>query len=171
MSVLFFVFLSTHNKSQIQKSICMLVQIIHVQKFCGTRPCVMYSKSTSKMNFHTFSCQQFCTFLAQGIPTQQYLTANKIFINKNPTIYNIIRWLSGSLGQTTKRLMFQVLFSFHNFLKNSLQKSLKIKSFEQLKTIRSYEKNNAWNIRRLVDELFVPVKLHLILLNRHTVFP
>ena len=32
----------------------------------------------------------------------------------------------------------------------------KIKSFECPKFIRKYEKNNAWNIRRLVDESFVP---------------
>jgi hypothetical protein len=32
----------------------------------------------------------------------------------------------------------------------------KIKSFECPKSIRNYEKNNAWNIRRLVDESFLP---------------
>ena len=58
---------------------------------------------------------------------------------------------------------------FQKFLQNSLQKSfqfiflffynfteIKIKSFECPKSISHYEKNNAWNIRRLVDELFVP---------------
>ena len=58
---------------------------------------------------------------------------------------------------------------FHNFLQKSLQKSfqfiflffynftkIKIKSFECPKSISNYEKNNTWNIRRLVDELFVP---------------
>ena len=33
---------------------------------------------------------------------------------------------------------------------------LLIKSFECPKSTRNYEKNNAWNIRHLVDELFVP---------------
>ena len=33
---------------------------------------------------------------------------------------------------------------------------MKIKSFECPMSIRNYEKNNAWNIRRLVDESFVP---------------
>ena len=53
--------------------------------------------------------------------------------SKNPTIFNIICWLAESLGwmthrpsvwcSSTKRLMFQVLFFFLNFLQNSLQKS------------------------------------------------
>ena len=33
---------------------------------------------------------------------------------------------------------------------------MKTKSFECPKSIRNYEKNNAWNIRHLVDESFVP---------------
>ena len=41
---------------------------------------------------------------------------------KNPTIYNIIRWFPGTNDSSTKHLMFQVLFIFHNFLQNSLQK-------------------------------------------------
>ena len=32
---------------------------------------------------------------------------------------------------------------------------MKIKSFERPKFIRNYKNNNAWNIRRLVDESFV----------------
>ena len=91
---------------------------------------------------------------------------------KTPTIYNIIHWLGGSLGQMTHRPSVwcsKYYFFFHNFLQNSLQKSfqfiflffynftkIKIKSFECPKSIRNYEKNNAWNIRRLVDESFVP---------------
>ena len=42
------------------------------------------------------------------------------------------------------------LFSY-NFTK------IKIKSFEGPKSIRNYKKNNAWNIRRLVDSSFVQV--------------
>ena len=86
---------------------------------------------------------------------------------RNPTIFNIIYWVAGTKDSSTKRLMFQVLFFFHNFLQNSLQKSfqvtffsykftkIKINSFECPKSIRNYEKNIAWNIRRLVDESFV----------------
>ena len=43
-----------------------------------------------------------------------------------------------------------VTTNIYNFTK------IKIKSFECPKSIRNYEKNNAWNIRRLVDESFVP---------------
>ena len=69
--------------------------------------------------------------------------------------------------------MFQALFFFHNFLQNSLQNfflnffynftQIKTKSFEGPKSIRNYEKNNAWNIRRLVDESFVPLTQRIIL--------
>ena len=42
----------------------------------------------------------------------------------NPSIYNIICWFAGPMGQTTCRqhLMFQVLIFFHKILQNSLQK-------------------------------------------------
>ena len=84
---------------------------------------------------------------------------------KNPTIYNIIRWFAGPMGQTTRRpsvwyskyffftisYRFRALktlyFNFCNFIKNKLKGVLQ----------RFYEKkNNTWNIRRLVDESFFP---------------
>ena len=34
---------------------------------------------------------------------------------KNPTIFNIIRWVTGTNDTSTNRLMFQAFF-FHNFL-------------------------------------------------------
>ena len=40
---------------------------------------------------------------------------------------------------------------------------MKKKSFEYSKSIRNYKKNNAWNIRRLVDESFVPANQPIIL--------
>ena len=40
---------------------------------------------------------------------------------------------------------------------------MKIKNFEGLKSIRSYKKNNALNIRCLVNESFVPVNQPIIL--------
>ena len=40
---------------------------------------------------------------------------------------------------------------------------IKIKSFECPKSIRNYGKNKAWNIRRLVDESFVPSTQRIIL--------
>ena len=34
---------------------------------------------------------------------------------------------------------------------------MKIKNFECPKSIRNYEKKNTWNVKRLVDNLFVPL--------------
>ena len=70
------------------------------------------------------------------------------------------------MGQWDERLIDQasdvpsIIFS-HNFLQNSLQKFFQFtslffkKSCECTKSIRNYEKNNAWNIRHLVNESFV----------------
>ena len=63
-----------------------------------------------------------------------------------------------TLGRWDKRLIDQVsdvpniiCINCSNFFMK-----MKIKSFECPKSIRNYEKkNNAWNIRRLVDESFV----------------
>ena len=95
----------------------------------------------------------------------------------NLTIYNIIRcyniihWFAGTNDSSTKRLMFQVciIFFFIIFCKilgknrfnlffNFFYKftKIKMKSFEWPKSMRNYKKNNPWNIRRLVDESFVP---------------
>ena len=84
--------------------------------------------------------------------------------------YNMMGRLDDGTNESLiKRLMFQVLFFFHDFLQNSLQRSfqftslffyiirkIKIKSFECPKSIKSIRKNNTWNIRLLVDDLFVP---------------
>ena len=40
---------------------------------------------------------------------------------------------------------------------------MKIKSFECPKSMKNHGKNNAWNIRRLVDESFVPANQRIIL--------
>ena len=69
--------------------------------------------------------------------------------------------------------MFQVLFFFmisckilcknpfnlfsYFFYKITKITKIKIKSFECPKSIKSIKKNNAWNIRLLVDDLFVPL--------------
>ena len=86
-------------------------------------------------------------------------------------LYNTLGcWVTGTTNSLIKRLMFQVGTTFfHNLLQNSLHKSfqfiflffsnftkIKIKNFECPKSIRNYEKNNPWNIRPLVDELFIP---------------
>ena len=71
-------------------------------------------------------------------------------------------WVAGTNDSTTKPLLLN--FFFHNYLQDSLQKTFqfisyflikRIKNFECPKSIRNYEKNNAWkNIRPLVDESF-----------------
>ena len=62
----------------------------------------------------------------------------------------LVRWDDGTNNSSTKHLMLQVLFFFHKILQNSLQKpfqfffykitKMKVKSFEFLTDIRSYEK-------------------------------
>ena len=83
----------------------------------------------------------------------------------------MICWVAWTNESSTKRLMFQVLSFFmisckilcknpFNLFSYLFYRITEIKSFESPncpKSIRNYEKkNNAWNIIRLVDELFVP---------------
>ena len=84
--------------------------------------------------------------------------------------YNtLVRWADEINDSWTKRLMF-----FHKTLHNSLQKPFqfiilfffffffckitknKIKISECPKSIRNYEKRNTWQVRCLLDKLFVP---------------
>ena len=54
------------------------------------------------------------------------------------------------------KILFKNPFNSFSYFFITLKK-IKIKSSECPKSIRNYEKkNNTWNIRRLVDELFVP---------------
>jgi hypothetical protein len=89
----------------------------------------------------------------------------------NPTIFNIIRWVAGTIVSSSKHLMFQVLFFFQNFLQNfcitpfnlffyfflTLQKwkqrVLSALSLSQQPTVLfSIYLNNTWTIRHLVNE-------------------
>ena len=88
--------------------------------------------------------------------------------NKSDNLqYNTLgRWVTWTNDSSSKRLMFQVLFFFIISCKIPCKNcfnlffykftKIKIKSFECPKSIRNYEKNNAWNIRHLVNESFVP---------------
>ena len=92
------------------------------------------------------------------------------YIRSDDLWYNTLAcWFTGTNDSLTKLLMFRVLFLFYNFLQNSLQKSfqfifqfsykstkMKKRSFECPKSVQNYRENNDWNIRRLVDEPFVP---------------
>ena len=54
--------------------------------------------------------------ITNRLETVQDLESNNLQYN------TLARWLTGTNDSSTKRLMFQVLFLFHNFLQNSLQK-------------------------------------------------
>ena len=79
--------------------------------------------------------------------------------SKNPTIFNIIRWVAETNDSSTKRLMFQVLLFFHNFFQNSFQKSFQFiflnKNLKKvLSALRNYEKkimlgtSDSWSMSR-----------------------
>ena len=79
---------------------------------------------------------------------------------------------AGSLVQMTCRRSVSSNIFFHSFLQNPLQESfqfffsykftkMKIKSFECPKSTWNYNRNNAWNIRFLVDK-------SLVLVNQRT---
>ena len=84
----------------------------------------------------------------------------------NPSIYNILRWVAWTMGQTNRRprvwcsnyYFFYTFYRlrapktlyFYNFIKK-LENKLKGKNFA-----RNHEKKNTWNIRRLVNDSFVP---------------
>ena len=78
------------------------------------------------------------------------------------------RWFAWTNEPATKRLIFQDLFFFHNFLQNSLQKSfqsiflflydftnIKIKSLSAHGSLHEEKENNVWSISHLVAGLFV----------------
>ena len=83
----------------------------------------------------------------------------------------LVRWITGTNDSSTKCLMFQVSFFFTFSCKIHWKNNFNLlfcflwiykyrnKSFDCLRSIRifirNYEKNNAWNNRRLVDDKFV----------------
>ena len=87
---------------------------------------------------------------------------------KNPTIFNIIiPWLNGAMGQMTQQpssdvpsIIFFIIFYrlkelktlYFYFCKIRRKLENRLKQFLQ----RMWKKNNAWNIRCLFDESFVP---------------
>ena len=93
--------------------------------------------------------------------------------SKNPSICNIIRWFALPMGQTTRqpsvrcsKYYFFFIKSWKTLCENPFDlfflffkkiTKMKIKSFECLKSITNYEKKNTWNVRRMVNEWFVPL--------------
>ena len=112
----------------------------------------------------------YCPFILETkLDTYMGPSVRCIAGNRNPTIFNIIRWVAGSVGRKTHPPLSDVpsIIFFHYFFQNSLQKyfqsislflfkntKIKVKIFECPKSIKSL-KNNTWNIRRLVDDSFV----------------
>ena len=87
-------------------------------------------------------------------------STNQPLHSKNPTIFNIICWLTGRNDSLTKHLMFQPLFSF-KFLIDWGHSKLFIFIFSTYKRIENwiktiFAKKYTLNIRQLVDESFVP---------------
>ena len=79
---------------------------------------------------------------------------------RNPTIYNIIHWFAGQMGQTncwpSVSCSNYYYFFFHKITK------MKLKTFKK----QSWKKD-IWNVRRLVDESFVPLThLNIVLYCR-----
>ena len=84
---------------------------------------VLNSKKTlsvSMINFfleiHSVRSTKFVSALRSFLSSLQLNQClgklNRITNIKNPTIFNIIRWVAGTIVSLTKHLIFQVLFSF-----------------------------------------------------------
>ena len=94
----------------------------------------------------------------------------------NSSMYNIICWFAGlfvpaNLRRSVRcsKYYFSFIISCKILCKNSFKLFffyfliIKIKSFKCPKSIRNYEKNNAWNIRCLVAETNKPVNQRIII--------
>ena len=131
-----------------------------------------------KMPTGHFLCRKLCPILLYQCVCSARLfwpggttvyTNHSIF--KNPSIYNILRWVAWTMGQTNRRpsvwcskyYLFYTFnrlrplktlyFYFCNFIKKIRNK---LKGFLQRILKEIMKKNNTWNIRHLVDDSFVP---------------
>ena len=91
-------------------------------------------------------------------------------LKSNNLQYNTLGpWVDGPNDSSTKRLMFQVLVFFiisyrlralktlyFYFCKVIKKWEIKLKGFFAKNFENNYEKNNTWNIRRLVNETIIP---------------
>ena len=91
----------------------------------------------------------------------------------NTSIYNIISWFAGPMGQTNHwasvwcskyffsiasyrlRALKNLYFYFCNFIKKIKKKNWNDFCRELCKIL--WKNNNTWNVRQLVDKLFVPL--------------
>ena len=122
-------------------------------------------------NYNVLTITEFPLFFSLLLFSASLTITNRSFAcrkrkqTRNPSIYNIICWFAGPMGQTTRRPRFwcSKYYFFHEILQNSLQKpfqficfvlykitKMKIKSFGCPKSIRKYEKrilkkSDAWS--------------------------
>ena len=73
---------------------------------------------------------------------------------KNPSIYNIMRLVAWTIGQNSFKILCKNPFNLFSFFYEITK--IKIKSFECPKSVKNIWTNTTWNIRLLVDDLFVP---------------
>ena len=89
-----------------------------------TKRLINCRKYTAVLLFYSKKVRKKC-----DLPGQYLLLIHK---TKNPTIFNMLRWVTGSLGQTTHRQSVWCsiyYFIFLNFLQNYLQKSFQFIAF------------------------------------------
>ena len=109
------------------------------------------------------------------------LNGSSSLLSRNPSIYNIIRWVAWTIGQTNRRpsVWCSKYYFFHDFLQNSLQKyfqsiclfflkntKIKVKSFKCPKSIKSLKKIilgtlDAWSTIRLSNRPSDPGWIYL----------
>ena len=74
----------------------------------------------------------YCPFILETkLDTYMGPSVRCIAGNRNPTIFNIIRWVAGSVGRKTHPPLSDVpsIIFFHNFLQKFLQKIVSIYFF------------------------------------------
>ena len=82
----------------------------------------------------------FLSVFVSHAPLSESLTSKPVLKSDNLQYNMVGPWVAGTNDSSTKHLMFQALLFFHNLLK----------------TLKLWNNNNIWKIRRLVDESFVP---------------
>ena len=102
-----------HNHVTLRENVLMLRQMVAYYLHYEKIP--LYLHIDRSIDYLRFSSYVHDIYLIA------WQTPSKMAGLWNPTIFNIIRWVAGTNDSSTKRLMFQVLLFFHNFLQNSLQ--------------------------------------------------
>ena len=126
----------------------------------------------------------YCPFILETkLDTYMGPSVRCIAGNRNPTIFNIIRWVAGSVGRTTHppSVWCSKYYFFHNFLQNSLQNTfqfifqfshkftkIKIKSFQCPKSKEIIKKimlgtSDAWSMSHSSQRPSDPATQHIIL--------